>query len=86
MERNLELVRTLRRSLGPDVDIMLDAWSSWDVPYTIQMAERVAEYDVRWIEEPVLADKSTPAPRSGRARECQLRLGSTSTRARASNS
>jgi L-alanine-DL-glutamate epimerase-like enolase superfamily enzyme len=36
---------------------MLDAWSSWDVPYTIQMAERLAEYDVRWIEEPVLADK-----------------------------
>jgi len=36
---------------------MLDAWSNWDVPYTVQMAERMAEYDVRWIEEPVLADK-----------------------------
>jgi L-alanine-DL-glutamate epimerase-like enolase superfamily enzyme len=57
MERNLEVVRTLRGALGPDVDIMLDAWSSWDVPYTVQMAERLAEYDVRWIEEPVLADK-----------------------------
>jgi L-rhamnonate dehydratase len=57
MERNLELVRILRNTLGPDVDIMLDAWSSWDVPYTLQMAERLAEYDVRWIEEPVLADK-----------------------------
>ncbi len=57
IERNLELVRTLRAALGPNVDIMLDAWSSWDVPYTIQMAERLAEYDVRWIEEPVLADK-----------------------------
>src|SRR5262245_29286834 len=57
MERNLELVRTLRSALGPHVDIMLDAWSSWDVPYTVQMAEHLAEYDVRWIEEPVLADK-----------------------------
>jgi L-rhamnonate dehydratase len=57
MERNLELVRTLRAALGPNVDLMLDVWSSWDVPYTIQMAERLAEYDVRWIEEPVLADK-----------------------------
>jgi L-rhamnonate dehydratase len=57
MERNLELVRTLRGALGPDVDIMLDAWSSWDVPYTVQMAERLADYDLRWIEEPVLADK-----------------------------
>jgi L-alanine-DL-glutamate epimerase-like enolase superfamily enzyme len=57
MERNLELVRTLRAALGPNIDLMLDVWSSWDVPYTVQMAERLAEYDVRWIEEPVLADK-----------------------------
>lgn len=57
MQRNLELVRTLRGAVGPDVDIMIDAWSSWDVPYTVQMAELLAEYDVRWIEEPVLADK-----------------------------
>ncbi len=57
MERNLELARTLRGALGPNVDIMPDAWSSWMMPYTVQMAERLAEYDVRWIEEPVLADK-----------------------------
>ncbi|MEZ4735869.1 MAG: enolase C-terminal domain-like protein [Caldilineaceae bacterium] len=57
IQRNLRLVRTLRESVGPDVDIMLDAWSSWDVPYTIQMAARLEEYTPRWIEEPVLADK-----------------------------
>jgi L-alanine-DL-glutamate epimerase-like enolase superfamily enzyme len=57
IQRNLRLVRTLRESVGPDIDIMLDAWSSWDVPYTIQMAARLEEYMPRWIEEPVLADK-----------------------------
>lgn len=57
MQRNLCLVRTLRDAVGPDIDIMLDAWSSWDVPYTIQMAARLEEYMPRWIEEPVLADK-----------------------------
>ncbi|MDP9375191.1 MAG: mandelate racemase/muconate lactonizing protein [Chloroflexota bacterium] len=55
--RNVELVRTLREAVGPDVDIMLDAWMSWDVPYTIQMSERLAEFAPRWIEEPVLPDK-----------------------------
>jgi L-rhamnonate dehydratase len=50
-------VRTLRSAGGPDVDIMLDAWMSWDVPYTIQMASRLAELNPRWIEEPVLPDK-----------------------------
>jgi L-alanine-DL-glutamate epimerase-like enolase superfamily enzyme len=55
--KNLELVRTLREAVGPDVDIMLDCWMSWDVPYTILMARRLAEYHPRWIEEPVLPDK-----------------------------
>jgi L-rhamnonate dehydratase len=57
IERNMRLVRTLRESVGPDVDIMLDAWMSWDVPYTVQMARRMEEYTPRWIEEPVLPDK-----------------------------
>jgi L-rhamnonate dehydratase len=74
IERNVRLVRTLRESVGPDVDIMLDAWSSWDVPYTLQMARRLVEYAPRWIEEPVLADKiaqyaeiraASPIPISG---------------------
>ena len=55
--RNLRLVRTLRESLGPELDIMLDCWMSWDVPYTIQMADRLEEYHPRWLEEPVLPDK-----------------------------
>jgi L-rhamnonate dehydratase len=57
IERNMRLVRTLRETVGPDVDIMLDCWMSWDVPYTIQMARRMEEYHPRWIEEPVLPDK-----------------------------
>jgi L-alanine-DL-glutamate epimerase-like enolase superfamily enzyme len=57
MARNLRLVRTLRDAVGPDVEIMLDCWMSWDVPYTIQTARRMEEYNPRWIEEPVLPDK-----------------------------
>jgi L-alanine-DL-glutamate epimerase-like enolase superfamily enzyme len=57
MERNVELVRTLRQAVGPDVDIMLDCWMSWDVAYTVEMAERLEEFRPRWIEEPVLPDK-----------------------------
>jgi len=57
MAKNVELARTLRESVGEDVELMLDCWMSWDVPYTIAMAERIAEYRPRWIEEPVLPDK-----------------------------
>jgi len=55
--RNVRLVRTLRETVGPDVDVMLDCWMSWDVSYTIQMAHRLEEYQPRWLEEPVLPDK-----------------------------
>ncbi len=57
IRKNVELVRTLREAVGPDVDIMLDAWMSWDVPYTVQMSELMLEYSPLWIEEPVMPDK-----------------------------
>ncbi|MDP6779357.1 MAG: enolase C-terminal domain-like protein [Candidatus Latescibacteria bacterium] len=56
VRRNLELIRTVRESVGPDVEIMFDAWSSWNVPYTIRMAELAGEYRPWWFEEPVMAD------------------------------
>ncbi len=56
MRQNLALIRTVREAVGPDVEIMFDAWSSWTVPYTIQMAQRAVEYRPWWFEEPVLAD------------------------------
>ncbi len=57
MEANVALVAALREGVGPDVDIMVDAWMSWDVPYALRMGERLAEFAPRWIEEPVMPDK-----------------------------
>ncbi|CAA9547814.1 MAG: putative mandelate racemase/muconate lactonizing enzyme [uncultured Thermomicrobiales bacterium] len=54
--RTVELAATLREALGPDVDFMLDAWMSWDVPYTVKMSERLEEFAPRWLEEPVMPD------------------------------
>jgi L-alanine-DL-glutamate epimerase-like enolase superfamily enzyme len=57
MQRNVALARALREAVGSDVDVMLDCWMSWDVPYTVRMAEQLEEYQPRWIEEPVLPDR-----------------------------
>ena len=57
MVRNAQLVSALRGAVGDEVDIMLDCWMSWNVPYTIAMASRLEEYEPRWLEEPVLPDK-----------------------------
>ena len=74
LRKTAELVRTVRESAGPRMKIMLDVWNSWDVPYTLRVAERIREYDVTWIEEPVMPDllesyvrlaRLSPVPISG---------------------
>ena len=57
MRANIGLVEALRDGAGEDVEIMMDAWSSCNIPYTLKMANQIAKYDIKWIEEPVLADK-----------------------------
>jgi L-alanine-DL-glutamate epimerase-like enolase superfamily enzyme len=42
LRKNLELIKAIREAVGPDVEIMFDAWSSWNVPYTQRMAELAA--------------------------------------------
>ena len=54
--KNVELMKTLREAGGPDMKIMLDAWNSWDVHYTLKMARLMAEYEPYWFEEPVMLD------------------------------
>ena len=53
----------------------VDAWMSWDVPYTIAMAERLAEYRPRWIEEPVLPDKIESSAAIRKAVDIQIATG-----------
>jgi L-rhamnonate dehydratase len=56
IKRNIELARTLREAIGPDNDFMLDAWMSWDAPYTVMMSEVLEEFRPRWLEEPTMPD------------------------------
>jgi len=56
IEKNLELVRTLREAVGDDVDLMFDAWLGWDIPFAVEMGQRMRPYHPRWLEEPVQPD------------------------------
>jgi len=56
VRRNLATIRGVREAVGSDVQIMFDAWKSWDVPYTQQMAALSAPYRPWWFEEPVMPD------------------------------
>lgn len=58
MRKNLELVHTVREAVGPDVELMADAYMGWDVPYAIRMIRMLedAGMSLRWVEEPVIPD------------------------------
>ena len=46
---NVAIVAAAREASGDDMLLMVDAWNSWDVPYTVKIDNLTAEYDVHWI-------------------------------------
>ena len=62
-EADLETVRQMRRAVGPDFDLMVDAHTWWrmgDRSYSFetvaQLAREMADYHVAWLEEPLPPD------------------------------
>jgi L-rhamnonate dehydratase len=52
-----ELVAAARRLVGSEVALMTDAAMGWNDPAAaLAAAERLAEYDLGWLEEPLQAD------------------------------
>lgn len=45
-----------RETIGPDVELYVDANGAFDVVQAQRWAERYAEFGVRWFEEPVTSD------------------------------
>jgi L-alanine-DL-glutamate epimerase-like enolase superfamily enzyme len=56
LERNLELVRTVRQVAGDDVDLMADAYMGWTLDYAKRILPRLEPFHLRWLEEPVIPD------------------------------
>jgi L-rhamnonate dehydratase len=56
MQRNLELVRTIREVIGYEIDLMADAYMGWTLDYARRMLPLLAPFQLRWLEEAVIAD------------------------------
>ncbi|NGP18847.1 L-rhamnonate dehydratase [Devosia aurantiaca] len=59
IKRNLDLVRTVRETVGDSVEIMADAYMGWTLDYAKRMLPLLAPYNLRWLEEPLIADDVT---------------------------
>lgn len=56
MQRNVELVRTVRETVGSEIDIMADAYMGWTLDYAKRMLPLLEPFHLRWLEEPVIPD------------------------------
>ncbi len=56
LHRNVDLVRTTREAVGDSVDIMADAYMGWNLEYAKRMLRMLVPFNLRWVEEPVIAD------------------------------
>ena len=52
-ETDLRNVAEVRKAIGPETALLVDANQAWDVDQAVTMARFLAEYEVRWLEEPV---------------------------------
>jgi L-rhamnonate dehydratase len=74
LQKNVEMVRVVRETVGNDVDIMLEAYMGFNYPYAKQLLKEMEPYNLRWAEELLLPDeihnfaklkKDTSIPLSG---------------------
>jgi len=54
---DLERVRLAREAIGANVELFVDANGAYDTQQAISFAQRFAEYEVTWFEEPVSSDQ-----------------------------
>ena len=52
----LEPFRKIRRAVGDRMDIMVEFHSLWSLPMACKLAERLAEFDTYWHEDPFRLD------------------------------
>jgi L-alanine-DL-glutamate epimerase-like enolase superfamily enzyme len=55
-EADVERVGAARKAIGPDVRLFVDANGAYSRKQALAQAEKFAELDVRWFEEPVSSD------------------------------
>ena len=55
-ELEVERMKLVRESVGPDIDLMCDINQRWDVSQAIAIGSRIEEYHLYWLEDVVAHD------------------------------
>ncbi len=56
IRRSEELVARTREQVGPDVELMVDAWISLDVETAVRLGEALRPFRIKWLEDYLLPE------------------------------
>jgi L-alanine-DL-glutamate epimerase-like enolase superfamily enzyme len=56
LAEDVEKVAAMRKFLGPDIPLMVDANMRWTADEAVRAARAFAEYDIFWLEEPTIPE------------------------------
>jgi D-galactarolactone cycloisomerase len=56
LNESITRVAAVRKAVGPDIQIMLDAHGSMGVAHAIKLAKAMEQFNCTWLEEPVTPD------------------------------
>ncbi|MCC6178913.1 MAG: L-rhamnonate dehydratase [Chloroflexi bacterium] len=56
IRKSEELVARTREQIGPDVELMVDAWMSLNVEYIVRLMDALRPYRLKWLEDFLLPD------------------------------
>ncbi len=56
INQDVERVRVVRETIGPDIKLMVDANNAYVAYQAVEIARKMEPYDVFWFEEPVAPD------------------------------
>ena len=53
MESDVARIKALREAIGPEINIRIDANQAWSMPEAIKNLDRLTEYNIQLVEQPV---------------------------------
>ena len=56
LDRNEAFIAERRALVGPATDLMVDCWMAFDLEFAVRFAQRMAPYQLRWIEDCLAPD------------------------------
>ena len=57
MRQNVAFISDWREKVGPDFPLMLDCYMALDWQYAAELAQRLAPFNLKWIEEALMPDE-----------------------------